>query len=61
MPGIQRSPAASCEQTRGGGAMPWEPTVPRGTQETVSFFGGSQKKDMWAVAKVTIAPHHPWK
>lgn len=53
MPSIQRWPASSHEQTRGGGAMLPEPTVPGGMQETANLLGGSLKQDMWVVAKVT--------
>ena len=57
---VQRSPASPCELTHGGGPVPLGPTVPGGMQEMAYSLGGSLKQDVCAVAKVAIAPHHPW-
>lgn len=51
MLGIRRWPASSDEQARGAQtALPAEPTC---------SLGGSLKQDLWVVAKVTVALHHP--
>lgn len=56
---IQRSPASSEEQARGGRAMLPEPTVSGGRREVTYLLSGSLKQDMWVVAKVTVVSRHP--